>query len=73
MKYLIGIIFIINSETHVEWKTIHTDCQSWWDANVMVVERTEYKHMQNMYLHFIDRTPVIGYICEYVTNHPSNK
>jgi hypothetical protein len=33
MKYLIGIIFIINSETHVEWKTIHTDCQSWWDAN----------------------------------------
>jgi hypothetical protein len=33
MKYLIGIIFIINSETHVEWRTIHTDCQSWWDAN----------------------------------------
>jgi hypothetical protein len=29
----------------------------------MVVERTEYKHMQNMYLHFIDRTPVMGYIC----------
>jgi hypothetical protein len=22
MKYLIGIIFIINSETHVEWRTI---------------------------------------------------
>ena len=64
MKYLIGIIFIINSETHVEWKTIHTDCQSWWDANVMVVKRTEYKHMQNMYLHFIDRTPVMGYICK---------
>ena len=64
MKYLIGIIFIINSETHVEWKTIHTDCQSWWDANVMVVERTEYKHMQNMYLHFINRTPVMGYICK---------
>ena len=64
VKYLIGIIFIINSETHVEWKTIHTDCQSWWDANVMVVERTEYEHMQNMYLHFIDRTPVMGYICK---------
>ena len=64
MKYLIGIIFIINSETHVEWKTIHTDCQSWWDANVMVVERTEYKHMKNMYLHFIDKIPVMGYICK---------
>jgi hypothetical protein len=46
MKYLIGIIFIINSETHVEWRTINTDCQSWWDTNVMIVERKEYKHMQ---------------------------
>jgi hypothetical protein len=40
------------------------DCQNWWDANVMIVERKEYKHMQNMYLHFVDRTPVMGYICK---------
>jgi hypothetical protein len=30
----------------------------------MIVERKEHKHMQNMYLHFIDRTPVMGYICK---------
>ena len=64
MKYLIGIIFIVNSEAHVEWKAINTDCQNWWDNNVIVVERKEYKHMHNMYLHFIDRTPVMGYICK---------
>jgi hypothetical protein len=64
MKYIIGIIFIINSETHVEWRTIKTDCQSWWDTNVVIIERTKYKHMQNMYLHFIDKTPVMGYICK---------
>jgi hypothetical protein len=64
MKYIIGIIFIINSETHVEWRTIKTDCQSWWDTNVVIIERTEYKHMQNIYLHFIDKTPVMGYICK---------
>ena len=64
MKYLIGIIFIINSETHVEWRNIKTNCQDWWDANVMIVERKEYKHMHNMYLHFIDKIPVMGYICK---------
>jgi hypothetical protein len=42
----------------------YTNCQDWWDANVMIVERKEYKHMQNMYLHFVDRTPVMGYICK---------
>jgi hypothetical protein len=35
---------------------------------VIIVERTEYKHMQNMYLHFIDRTPVMGYIFVIINN-----
>jgi hypothetical protein len=39
MKYLIGIIFIINSETHVEWRTINNNCQSWWDTNLVIVEK----------------------------------
>jgi subtilase family serine protease len=38
MKYIIGIIFIINSETHVEWRNIKTNCQDWWDANVMMLK-----------------------------------
>jgi hypothetical protein len=64
MKYIIGIIFIINSEVSIEWKKIDTNCQDWWDANVVIIERTKYKHMHNMYLHFINKTPVMGYICK---------
>jgi hypothetical protein len=64
MKYIIGIIFIINSEVSIEWKKIDTSCQDWWDVNLIIVEKKGYKHMQNMYLHFINKTPVMGYICK---------
>jgi hypothetical protein len=64
MKYIIGIIFIINSEVSIEWKKIDTSCQDWWDVNLIIVEKKGYKHMQNRYLHFINNKPVMGYICK---------
>ena len=64
MKSIIGIIFIINSELPIEWKKIDTSCQDWWDANLITVQRKDYKHMQNRNLHFINNKPVMGYICK---------
>jgi len=63
MKYLIGIIFIINSETHVEWRTINTDCQNWWKENAIVVPRQNPKRMENRYVILVNHRPVMGYIC----------
>ena len=60
----IGIIYIsgVGGFSLVS-HTIDVSCDVWWKNNLKIHERLDPKQGENLYVHTINGSPVIGYIC----------
>jgi hypothetical protein len=60
----IGIIYIsgVGGFSLVS-HTIDVSCGIWWQNNLKIDERLNPKQGENIYIHTINGSPVIGYIC----------
>jgi hypothetical protein len=60
----IGIIYISGADGYsLASHTIDVPCDVWWKNNLKIHERLDPKQGENSYIHTINGSPVIGYIC----------
>ena len=63
----IGIIFVDRDGGYIVLrKQIETDCDTWWEENIEIVENNfDPKPYQSWVAHVYKGVPVIGHICGY--------
>ena len=64
MKFIIGIIFLVQGGYEIEERLINEYCSDWWEKKLVIIERKDPKPYQNHYIHLFENKPVLGHYCK---------
>jgi hypothetical protein len=64
MKFIIGIIFIVQGGYLVEERLIGEYCTDWWDKRLVIIERKDPQPYENHFIHLFEDKPVLGHYCK---------